>query len=502
MSQDFSDKLESFIVENGFIWGPEPEIYGGMSGFHTYGPLGKLLKSNVEDLISSHFEKDQFFELEAPFIQPKQVWEASGHLGTFVDPMIACNSCESDFRADKLIKEQTGKSADSFSQEEMSEFIEDNEVSCPSCGSFDWSSVSSYNLMVQTQIGKNKEAYNRPETATTTYLPFNRLFFYFRKKLPIKVFQIGKAWRNEISPRKSVVRGREFTQAEAQIILTEEMKHDPEQFDLSKFEVEARFSPEEHQKQDREPEKMSPEQLLEKDYINNQGMAYCLSLTIKIFDDLGIPADRIKVRQHHEKERAHYADDAWDFEVKTDSYGWIEACGVHDRTDYDLKSHSEQSNQDLRVNQDGEKVYPHVLEIAFGVDRPLYSLLDIFYEEDDRKLFQVPKKVAPVKAAVFPLVEKDGLPEIAREIHQKLIKAGIKSVYDDSGSIGRRYRRQDEKGTPLCITVDYDTKEDRTVTLRDRDSMDQVRVGIDQLPEKIEQFVDQGSEFTQLGEEV
>lgn len=500
MGQHFSEKLDSFLVENGFIWGPEPEIYGGLAGFHTYGPLGKLLKRNIENLIRSELEKEDFFEIEAPSIAPKSVWEASGHLETFVDPMISCEKCGSVFRADKLLEEED-VIADSLTYDELSSFVSDEEISCPNCGSQRWGKISPYNLMVETEIGKDEIAYNRPETATTSYLPFNHLYYFFRKKLPIKIFQIGKAWRNEISPRKGVVRGREFTQAEAQILLTED---DLNEFDLDRFQgMTAQFWPELYQEESREAEEMDVNQLLNEGFVDNRAFAYSLSLALKVFKKLKIPEDRIRIRQHHSKERAHYASDAWDFEVKTDTVGWVECCGVHDRGTYDCRRHSQRSNSELKVkDEQGNSVFPRVLEIAFGVDRPLYTLLDAYYQEDERKLFKVPRELAPVQVGVFPLVDKDGLPDIADDIYHDLKQYGWKAIKDSSGSIGKRYRRIDEKGVPLAITVDYDTKEDGTVTLRDRDSMEQVRVPISNLKTAVTSFICQGDQLKSLGEEV
>jgi len=499
MSRDFSEKLDSFMVDNGVIWGPEPEIYGGLSGFHTYGPLGKLLKRKIEDMVRSELEKEDFFEIEAPSIAPKEVWEASGHLETFVDPMITCEKCDSDFRADKLLEDED-VIADSLSYQELGSMIADKGIRCPKCGSQQWGDINPYNLMVETEIGKNNVAYNRPETATTSYLPFNHLYYFFRKKLPMKIFQIGKAWRNEISPRKGVVRGREFTQAEAQMLLTEA---DLTNFDLDDFAgLSAKFLPELFQEEGREAEEMGVKDLLNEGFIDNKAFGYSLFLALRVFNKLKIPQDRIRIRQHSSQERAHYASDAWDFEVKTDTVGWIECCGVHDRGTYDLKRHSQRSHMELKVNHDGESVYPRVLEIAFGIDRPLYALLDAYYEEDERKLFKVPRQLAPIQVGVFPLVAKDGLPQIAEDIYQDLKQYGWKAIKDDTGSIGKRYRRIDEKGVPLGITVDYDTKEDGTVTLRDRDSMEQVRVPISELNAAITDFICRGEQFEALGEEV
>lgn len=465
----------AFAKKNGFIWGPEPEAYGGVAGFYSYGPLGKLLKDNVEKEIRSVFRSAGFWEIEAPIVMPKKVWEASGHLRNFIDPLINCKKCKSVFRADKIIEEKHDILAESWPKKKMLNFIRDKGLRCPNCGGDFLPKIDDYNMMMKTTLGFDEEAFNRPETATSTYLSFANYYDFFRRKLPIKVFQIGKAFRNEISPRQNVVRAREFTQAEAQIfIFADEKNNFPDYKFVKKTTIP--LWPAVFQEKGKKVSEIAVETAIRKNWISTKAYAWCLAIAYDFLIDLGIPKDKIRVRQHTKDEMAHYATDAWDLEVKTNTYGWIELCGVHDRQDYDLKQHSKHSGAKLQVA--GKT--PHILEIAFGSDRPTFALLDLFLTEDKvhkekRVVLKLPPKMAPVQVAVFPLVNKDGLPEKAYKIFWELNK-DIVAVYDDSGSIGKRYRRQDERGTPYCITVDYDTLKDKTVTIRERDSMKQKRV--------------------------
>jgi len=333
---------------------------------------------------------------------------------------------------------------------------------------------------METTISTETRAFNRPETATLTYLPFKNYHEYFRKKMPFGVYQIGKAFRNEISPRNNVLRGREFTQAEGQIFLYEYQKKEME---LSNeiLEMELPFWSYQMQDEKKNWNKISIKSALKKGLIKSRGYAYSLAISYEFVKNLKLPEDRVRYRQHNPNELAFYAEDAWDLEVRTNSQAWVEIAGVHDRKNYDLTQHQGKSNTSLKV--DGE--IPHILEIAFGTDRITYSLIDIFTEEekvdkDSRVVWKIPRQLAPVRFAIFPLQKKDGLPEKARQIFNNLSEK-YQCIYDESGSIGKRYRRQDERGTPQCITIDYQSLEDGTVTLRERDSMEQKRIKIKDL---------------------
>jgi len=492
--QQFQIELAKYLAEKDFVYGPEPELYTPVAGFYSYGLLGKAMKNNVEAIIRDVFTKNNFFEVEMPLVTPEIVWKASGHLDGFNDPVVVCSKCKSSFRADKLIEEQTEIAADSFSDEKLIETIKDKEINCPSCkGRLDLE-IHRHSLMMKTKIGVDTVAYNRPETATTTYLPFKRYANFFRGKLPFTVFQIGKAFRNEISPRQHLLRQREFTQAEAQIFISKEQKQNFEGFK----EIENNILPlwtEGLQKAGKKPELISMKDALKKKYLKNQGYAWAINLAYQVFLSVGIPKEKIRLRQHHADEKAFYADDAWDLEIELNSFGWTECCGVHDRTTYDLTQHAKFSKQDLSIRlESGEKIVPDVIEIAFGVDRPFFALLDIaFFRRDDAKrtVLSLPQKIAPMQIGLFPLLKKDGLPEKALEIKKELEKK-YRIYYDASGSIGKRYSRLDSVGVPFCITIDHDTLKDDSVTIRERDSLAQVRIKISDLSKKLEDYFENG----------
>jgi glycyl-tRNA synthetase len=501
------DELTSFLQNKSFIWGPEPEIYGGMAGFYTYAPLGKLLKNNVENAIRKTFIKNNFWEVECPCVMQEEVWIASGHAGGFTDPVIKCSKCKSNFRVDKLIEELIeDANLGGKSDEDLLEIISKNNIKCPSCSSSFVMEILKHSLMMKTTIGLDKVAYNRPETATTTYLPFLRYLNFFRDKLPFGVFQIGKAFRNEISPRQSVLRGREFTQAEGQLFIFEDQKNSFEPFDLVKENKLPLWTSQ--MQNDKENAKMiALSQAIDNKLLKNKAYAWALNLGFELFKNMGIPKERIRFRQHHPDEKAFYADDAWDIEVHLNTFGWTEVCGIHDRTTYDLTQHSKHSGKNLiATREDGRKETPHVIEIAFGTDRPTFALLDIFYEKkeigDGKSVLHLPAKISPVQVAIFPLIKKDPLLPLAKEIFDE-IKDDFVSRIDITGSIGKRYVREDESGTPYCVTVDFDgvegkDKENRTVTIRNRDTEEQARVKIIELKKTIKNLVNQTIKFEDL----
>ena len=475
--------ISAFIKKNGLIWGPEPEIYEGIAGFYTYGPLGKLLKNKVENQIRKTFSRYDFWEVETPLISPAVVWEASGHIGSFTDPLIK-DEKGGLHRVDNLIEEQLlkdGKNPDEFnignmSNKDLLKFIKDNKILAPN-GRQLKEKIVDHNLMMETTVSTDTKAFNRPETATVTYLPFKNYHEYFRKKMPFGVYQIGKAFRNEISPRNNVLRGREFTQAEGQIFLHEDQK---KEMKLSKEILETEIPLWSYKMQDKKINwnKITIKSALKKGLIKSRGYAYALALSYEFVKSLNFPKDRIRYRQHNPNELAFYAEDAWDLEVRTNLHAWVELAGVHDRKNYDLTQHQNKSKTSLKV--DGE--IPHILEIALGTDRITYALIDIFAKEekinkDTRVVWKLPGHLSPIRFAIFPLQKKDGLSEKAKKIYNSLSEK-YQCVYDESGSIGKRYRRQDERGTPHCITVDYQTLEDETVTLSRQGSSTDLNVSV------------------------
>ncbi len=480
------EELCTFLQQKGFVYGPEPEIYGGIAGFYTYGPLGKSLKNNVENIIRTVLTKYDFWEVECPTVMPAIVWKASGHLEGFTDPIVICTKCKTQYRADKLIKEKRTEA--NIQKEKYSEHIKEKKFKCQNCGTQLPEEAKQQNLMMKTTIGTDTESYNRPETATTTYLPFLRYAKHFRDKLPFGIFQIGKAYRNEISPRQFIIRMREFTQAEGQYFVNPEEKNKFENYEKVKNN-EYSFYAAKAQEEGKEEEKMTLDKALSKKIIGTEAYAWTLAIAQELFTKMGIPKEKIRFRQHKKDEKAFYASDAWDLEINTNTQGWEEFCGIHDRTDYDLKQHEKHSGKELIMNTEKGKVKPHILEIAFGTDRTLYAITDNAYTEDlqrGNKVLKFKPWMAPVQIGIFPLVNK--LEEKAEEVYE-LLKKYFSAIYDRSGSIGRRYARADEQGIPYCITIDFETIENKDATIRDRDTTQQVRVPIKELSKTIQELI-------------
>lgn len=490
-SQKAREELMQYVADKGFVYGPSPEIYdGGVTGFYDFGPMGKSLKNSVENGIRKIFNRFQFYEVECPIVSPRKVWEASGHLGGFTDPLVKCTKCNAVFRVDNIIEEQKDIDAENMNIEQLSEYMAENEINCPSCKTRLPSDVKQHNLMLQTQVGIDVEMYNRPETATTTYLPFLNYVRFFRDKLPFGVYQIGNAYRNEISPRQHLIRGREFTQAEAQLFLFKDQKENFERF-AEVEDLELPLLTADAQKNGGDVKLVKLKDAIETGLLKNKAYAWTLGITYQLFRDLGIPQDKLRYNQHLPEKLAFYADDAWDLEMKFNSYGWIECCGVHDRTDYDLTTHSKHSGKELmaRNPNTNEKETPHILEIAIGPNRVLLGLIDIFYKKaeanEGKTKLAIPAKLAPIKAAIFPLMKKEPLQKKAQEIFNDLIGDMVVQI-DQAGSIGKRYLRQDAIGTPYCITVDFDCIEEDNenfgkVTIRNRDTEEQVRVPVTEI---------------------
>jgi glycyl-tRNA synthetase len=342
--------------------------------------------------------------------------------------------------------------------------------------------------MFATNVGsgkKKRDANLRPETAQGMFVSFPRLFSVARKKLPFGACQIGRAYRNEISPRQGMIRLREFSQAEMELFYNPKDRTHPK-FDSVKNHTLPLYPADYQESGRKEVLEITTGDAVKKGIIDSELIAYYLAISEKFFEDLGIPRTAIRCRQQLKDERAHYSSETWDVEIDSEDFGWIEVCAIADRTDYDLGSHAALSKQSMEVNIEGEKFTPHVLEASFGVDRPVWCVLEhAFTETEKRTYFAVDKSIAPITVGVFPLVSKDGLPEKAQEAFNLLVDNHFMVQYDEKGSIGRRYARADEIGTPYCITIDHDTLKDNTVTIRERDSMQQKRVKIEELVEKL-----------------
>ena len=563
---DKYDKVVELAKRRGFFW-PSFEIYGGVAGFYDLGPLGTLLKSNIirlwrEFFITRHM--DMVVEIETPVITPEVVFEASGHLHHFTDPIVECTSCRRKFRADQLIEEALNIKVEGRSAEELTEIIRENNVRCPFC-SGDLGEVRVFNLLFQTFIGPytQNKAYLRPEAAQGMFTSFKRVHTVMREKLPLGIAQIGRVARNEISPRQGMVRLREFTIMEVEFFFDPEEPGEPP---LSRFGGNLRILTADAKVRGEEgPETYGVEEAVQEGIIKNKWLAYWMAVARDFIKALGVPENHMYFEEKLPHERAHYATQTFDQLVRISRWGWIEVSGHAYRGDYDLQGHMRYSGQDLTVFKKfekpvtrkvekvfvnkvvigklfkeksaevlkllesvdtdlikealskgesyieikgfkvpasavevrvieekvvGRKFIPHVVEPSFGAERLVLMVLDHAYtEEEERVVLKVPHHIAPIKLAVFPLVAKEPLVSIAKELFSKALAEGIPAIYDDSGSIGRRYARADEVGVPYAVTVDYQTPEDKTVTIRERDTRAQVRVGLSEVVSRIKELV-------------
>ena len=557
--EDTYEKVMELARRRGFVW-PSSEIYGSVAGFIDYGPLGAMLKRRIENIWRNFYVvQEGYYEIECPTVGIEPIYVASGHVGGFSDKMFQCPHCQEFLRADHVAEAFGIPHAGTMSKEELHDVLLDKE--CPACGKVLGDvEVFDFNLMFTTSIGPGgqRKGYLRPETAQGMFVDFPRLLRFYRDHLPFGAVQIGKSYRNEISPRQGMIRLREFTQAEAEIFVHPEEKDHPQFFRYADYSMPLCGIAQ--QEKDEPAVVKTMRQAVDEGIIANEYVAYYVAMTHDILTTVGFNPEKIRFRQHMPDERAHYATDCWDAEAFSDRFGWVEIVGIADRTNYDLKAHAAVSGQKntvfvqypepkkvhhkaivpnygkmgpvfrgkakavaeamaqaepaedgIRVTVDGEEilvapdmytvkdemvdvfgedVMPHVIEPSYGIDRICYMVLEHAYSEDvadgeARTVMRFRNGVAPVQVAVLPLMARDGMDEIARKLVLDLQAEGIQTEYDDAGAIGRRYRRQDEIGTPFCITVDYDTKEDGTVTIRDRDSMKQVRGKMEDIAAKI-----------------
>ncbi len=577
-----SEQLTELAKRRGFFL-QTAGVYGGVAGFYTYGPAGATLKDNLEAAWRDRFvTREGHMEIDAPTVMPEPVFEASGHLDGFDDMIIECVECGASHRADHLVEdypELDVEDAEALPTEEVAELIAEHEIACPACGaSLAGEPVEEFNLMFATNIGPGSSSpgYLRPETAQGIFVEFPQLAEYARNQLPFGVAQIGKAYRNEISPRKALIRVREFTQAELEHFIDPEADEPP--LERVADVTLPLYSVEQQQADDGEIQEVTVTEAIEEGIIESDWVAFYLGLAKGWYERIGVDMDRFRYRQHLPGELAHYAADCWDAEAEL-AGDWVEVTGFATRGSYDLDKHAEHSGEEFsvfkqydepitverptvdpemsylgpefgdaageivaaleslaerdpdafdgetvtveaggeeyeipveqtgfaieEVTESGEHVTPEVIEPSFGVGRLVYTVLAHAYEEDvvddeERTYLSLPPELAPTTVGVFPLMDKDGLGEKAQELAGELREAGLSVTYDDAGAIGRRYRRQDEVGTPFCVTVDYETLEDGTVTVRERDSTEQARVDVDGLGAVLSALRDGEQSFGEL----
>lgn len=579
--------INELARRRGFFW-QSYEIYGGVSGFVTYGSLGTRLKQNIERKLRELFVyKLGILEIESPVITPSQVFEASGHVAHFKEPMVECKSCQKKFRADHLLREFANMSeaeVEKLSLKELKKAIEKHGLECPECGG-EPGEPKQFLTMFKTTIGPYSEAigYGRPEAAQGIFVEFNRLYTMARERFPFGVIQIGHALRNEISPRQGLIRLREFTIADLEFFFDPEepdcyLLKDVENETLRLLLAENRLKSQiDHTCNSEEITELTVKKALEKKIIKSEWQAVFMALAKKLLIALGVPAENQRFTEKLPWERAHYSLQSFDQEVLLERWGWTEVSGHANRTDYDLKSHMQSTGTDMRIFKENEKpvekeqlfvkpqmaklgpvfkkeaakvaemiakadpkeveacfkknecfmlgeykilpehVYftrekvvergrhfiPYVVEPSFGSDRLFYVALEYAYcVKDDRVVLSLPRDIAPIQIGVYPLVNRDGLPEKTSEVHKKLLDERLAVEYDEAGSIGRRYARADEIGIPLGITIDYETLQDNTVTIRDRDSWKQVRSQIKDLPRLLHDYFCYRIDFEELGKQI
>ena len=456
---DSMDKIVSLCKNRGYVY-PGSEIYGGLSNTWDYGPLGVELKNNVKNLWRKKFvqETKHNVGLDAAILMNPQTWVASGHVGGFSDPLIDCKECKTRHRADKLIEEwmhdnKCEEVVDGWPDEKMIGYMKEHHIACPNCGKENFTDIRKFNLMFKTYQGVTEDAkseiYLRPETAQGIFVNFKNVLRTTRRKLPLGIAQIGKSFRNEITPGNFTFRTREFEQMELEFFCKPGT-------DLEWYEYWKK---------------------------------YCKEWLLM----LGMKEENLRLREHSKEELSHYSAGTTDIEFLF-PFGWGELWGIADRTNFDLKQHMEYSKEDFNYldQETGEKYIPYCIEPSLGCDRVTLAFLCNSYEEeeiaegDTRIVLHLHPALAPYKAAILPLSKK--LSAKAEEVYAKLSKTYM-CDYDEAGSIGKRYRREDEIGTPYCITIDFETENDESVTIRDRDTMEQVRVKIDDLENWLEEKI-------------
>ena len=459
MKERTMEKIVNLCKNRGYIY-PGSEIYGGLANSWDYGPLGAEFKNNVKKAWLKKFVQENKYNvgLDTAILMNPETWVASGHIGGFSDPLIDCKSCKTRHRADKLIEDWLKENnqeaiVDGWTDEKMMDFINKKGIKCPNCGASDFTPIRKFNLMFKTFQGVTEdtksELYLRPETAQGIFVNFKNVLRTTRKKLPMGIAQIGKSFRNEITPGNFLFRIREFEQMELEFFCKPGT-------DIEWFEY---------------------------------WRSFCKSWLLK----LGIKEENIRLRDHSQEELCFYSKGTTDIEFLF-PFGWGELWGIADRTDYDLKQHMEHSKEDLTFldQETGEKFIPYCVEPSLGCDRVALAFLCNAYDEEEiaegdiRTVLHLHPFLAPYKVAILPLSKK--LSPKAEEIYEMLSKKYM-CEYDEAGSIGKRYRREDEIGTPYCITVDFETEKDNSVTIRDRDTMEQVRVKIDELEKWIEERI-------------
>ncbi|MEM1619972.1 MAG: glycine--tRNA ligase [Fervidicoccaceae archaeon] len=576
LGEDLGDKIAEIGKRRGIFW-QSYEIYGGLAGFYDLGPYGVLLKNNLIEEWRRHFvlrHQEMMVEIETPIIGPERLYVASGHVESFTDPIVKCEACGRIYRADHLLEEKLGVKAEGINLEELGKLVASSNLRCPACGS-KLSEPRAFNLLFKTQIGPygTSIGYLRPEAAQGMFVNFKRVYQIMRNRLPLGIAQVGRVARNEISPRQGMVRLREFTIMEFEFFF-DPLRPGHEKYIERVADKKLRIlTAQARARGETSPEEFTVREAVDEKIIMVPWMAYWMNESQGFLESLGVPLENQYFEEKMPEERAHYSSQTFDQLVKTERWGWIEVSGHAYRTDYDLRRHSEESNQylgitvplenpiarrrkilkvdrkrlgtlfreraaeversltaldlevlldhklrgepiklgdlevpteayDIEETEEVERVrrfLPHVVEPSFGCERLLYVTLEYaLRSKGDRIILSLPRRLAPVKVAVFPLLSRGPMVSKALELYEAIKGWGYTVLFDESGSIGRRYARADEIGVPVAVTVDYRTLEDDTVTLRDRDSWEQVRISVAHLREALSEFIFEGKSLHEL----
>ena len=493
------EDLTVFAKKKGYVY-PSNEIYGGFAGFYDYGPLGVELKNNLKNHWWKTFvqNRDDIFGIDGSIISSKKIWEASGHLSSFVDAIVQCSKCKKNHRADNLIEDKLAINVEGLEADALNKLIKDNKIKCPDCKN-NLKEIKSFNLMFPVQVGASKDniAYLRGETAQLIFTTFKNVVDSSRVKLPFGIAQIGKAFRNEISPRDFLFRTREFEQMEIEFFIRPKEK---KCLLLSKrqLNLEFQFLSEQDQVKKRKHKKVKMSALIKKKLLG-EWHAYWLAESYLWFTELGVKEKNLRIREHTKRELSHYSSATFDIDYNF-PFGWKELYGNANRGQFDLQQHMKHSGKSMELfdEETKQRLIPRVIEPSYGVDRAFLTFLYDAYEFDKKRgnvVLRLNSKITPIKVAVFPLVNK--LDEHALKVYL-ILKEDFVCKWDRSGSVGRRYARADEIGIPFTITYDFDSLDDKSVTIRDRDSTKQIRVKIEDLKQVLSDLL-KGEKFEKQG---
>jgi len=500
-----TEDLANFCKTKGFIF-PDSEIYGGLAGFWDLGPLGVDLYNNIRANWWKHFvhNKENMTGIDGSIISHPRTWKASGHLESFGDVMVECKKCNERSRADHIIEEQTDLKVEGLSEKDLNKIIKENKIKCPNCGSEELGETKTFSLLFKTSVGSVEEekgiAYLRGETAQAMFMNFKNVAETARKQLPFGIAQIGKCFRNEISPRDFIFRSREFTIAEFEFFIhPKETKCNL----LTKKHLDAKLNlldAETQEKNSQELKETTIGKMLKEKRLG-EWHAYWLAEQMFWYEKIGLDFQFIKVRQHTKDELSHYSSATYDIDFLF-PFGSKEIAGNANRGQYDLTQHIKESKRKLEIFDEATKqnVIPRVIEPTFGVERTFLAVIANGYENDKKRgniVLHLKPELAPIKLGIFPLVNK--LKEEAKELFDEL-KEKFVCQFDTSGSVGRRYARADEIGIPYCITIDFDCKKNKDATVRDRDSTKQIRVKKDELITVLRRLLDQELKFEDAGQ--